>query len=369
MEVMSMRDKVTPEERLSLTDDEHRWRAVQERDARWDGRFVYAVRSTGAYCRPSCPVRRPRRKQVVFFALPETAEQCGYRPCRRCLPQQSPAERPQVELVRRICRYIETHLESSLTLRTLGKQAGVSPFHFQKLFKRIAGITPRQYVDACRLSLLKTRLKERKTVTTAMIEAGYGSSSRLYERASSQLGMTPATYRLGGPATTIRYTVADCPLGRLLLAGTQRGISAIYLGDSDGALEAELGREFPAADVQRDDAELNPWVCAILNHLKGRQPHLDLPLDVRATAFQWRVWQELRKIPYGSTRSYSDIARALGRPSAVRAVARACATNPVSLVIPCHRVLREDGSLGGYRWGLERKQALLDQEKGAQTEQ
>ncbi len=277
----------------------------------------------------------------------------------------STAAPSHVELVRRVCRYIETHLEDPLTLRTLSAQAGVSPFHFQRLFKQIAGITPRQYVDACRLGVLKTRLKERRTVTMAMIEAGYGSSSRLYERASSQLGMTPATYRRGGPATTIRYTLADCALGRLLLAGTERGICAVYLGDRDGQLETELAREFPAAARQREDAELNAWVSAIVNHLDGKQPHLDLPLDVRATAFQWRVWQELRAIPYGSTRSYRDIARALGQPKAVRAVARACATNPVSVVIPCHRVVREDGSLGGYRWGLERKQALLEKEKEA----
>jgi AraC family transcriptional regulator of adaptative response/methylated-DNA-[protein]-cysteine methyltransferase len=282
---------------------------------------------------------------------------------------QRAAANPHVELIRHVCRYIETHLEDSLTLRTLSAQAGLSPFHFQRLFKQIAGITPRQYVDACRLGVLKSRLKERRTVTMAMIEAGYGSSSRLYERASSQLGMTPATYQRGGPATTIRYTVAACPLGRLLLAGTERGICAVYLGDSDAQLEAELMKEFSAADVQREDTELNSWVSAILDHLNGRQPHLDLPLDVRATAFQWRVWQELRAIPYGSTRSYSDIARALGQPKAVRAVARACATNPVSVVIPCHRVLREDGSLGGYRWGLQRKQSLLDREKGARADE
>ncbi len=357
------------EKRLSLTDDERRWQAVTERDATWDGRFVYAVRSTGVYCRPSCSVRSPRRKQVVFFALPEAAEQCGYRPCRRCHPKETTAAHPHVELVRQICRYIEAHLESSLTLRTLSRQAGVSQFHFQRLFKQIAGITPRQYVDACRLGVLKSRLKERRTVTMAMIEAGYGSSSRLYERASSQLGMTPATYRLGGPATSIHYTVADCPLGRLLLAGTARGICAVYLGDSDAQLEAELTSEFPAAMVQREDAELSAWVSAIVNHLRGRQPHLDLPLDVQATAFQWRVWQELRTIPYGSTRSYSDIARAIGRPKAVRAVASACAANPVSIIVPCHRVLREDGNLGGYRWGIERKQKLLDQEKGAQPQE
>jgi AraC family transcriptional regulator, regulatory protein of adaptative response / methylated-DNA-[protein]-cysteine methyltransferase len=282
---------------------------------------------------------------------------------------QRAAANPHVELIRHVCRYIETHLEDSLTLRTLSAQAGLSPFHFQRLFKQIAGITPRQYVDACRLGVLKSRLKERRTVTMAMIEAGYGSSSRLYERASSQLGMTPATYQRGGPATTIRYTVAACPLGRLLLAGTERGICAVYLGDSDAQLEAELMKEFSAALVQREDTKMNPWVSAILDHLNGRQPHLDLPLDVRATAFQWRVWQELRAIPYGSTRSYSDIARALGQPKAVRAVARACATNPVSVVIPCHRVLREDGSLGGYRWGLQRKQSLLDREKGARPDE
>jgi AraC family transcriptional regulator, regulatory protein of adaptative response / methylated-DNA-[protein]-cysteine methyltransferase len=268
-----------------------------------------------------------------------------------------------VELVGRTCRYIETHLESALTLAALGAQVGVSPFHLQRIFKQIVGITPRQYADACRLGVLKSRLKERRTVTMAMLEAGYGSSSRLYERASSQLGMTPSTYRRGGPATNIRFTVADCPLGRLLLAGTERGICAVYLGDDDDKLGAELRAEFPAAEVERDDAGLGGWVKEIVNHLQGRQPHLDLPLDVRATAFQWRVWQELLAIPYGSTRSYSDIARALGQPKAVRAVARACATNPASLVIPCHRVVREDGSLGGYRWGLDRKQALLDQEK------
>lgn len=197
----------------------------------------------------------------------------------------------------------------------------------------------------------------------AMMEAGYGSSSRLYERASAQLGMTPGTYQRGGAAMRIGYTVAACPLGLLLLAGTERGICAVYLGDDEGKLAAELAREFPAAEVQRDDESLNEWVSELVDHLSGQQPHLDLPLDVRATAFQWRVWQELQAIPYGSTRSYSEIARALGQPSAARAVARACATNPVSIVVPCHRVVREDGGLGGYRWGLDRKQALLDQEK------
>jgi AraC family transcriptional regulator of adaptative response/methylated-DNA-[protein]-cysteine methyltransferase len=274
-------------------------------------------------------------------------------------------EEHRLAVVRRTCRYIEANLEGPLTLDLLGAHAGVSPAYLQRTFKRILGISPRQYADACRLHRLKARLKERSTVTMALYEAGYGSSSRLYERARAQLGMTPATYRRGGPATRIRYTLADCPLGRLLLAGTERGLCAIRLGDDDQDLETGLAREYPAAEVVRDDAALSPWLGELLEHLDGQRPHLDLPLDVQATAFQWRVWRELQAIPYGSTRSYSAVARAVGQPKAVRAVARACATNPVAVVIPCHRVVREDGSLGGYRWGLERKQKLLEQEQAA----
>jgi AraC family transcriptional regulator, regulatory protein of adaptative response / methylated-DNA-[protein]-cysteine methyltransferase len=274
------------------------------------------------------------------------------------------ARDPHIELVRRTCRHIEANLEGPLTLAALGARAGLSPGHLQRLFKRVTGISPRQYADACRLGVLKARLKDRRTVTMALYEAGYGSSSRLYERASTQLGMTPATYRRGGRHTSIRYTLADCPLGRLLLAGTDRGVCALYLGDRDGPLEAALAREFPAAERRRE-AGLGDWLAELLAHLEGRRPHLELPLDVQATAFQWRVWQELRAIPYGSTRTYTQIAERLGQPTAARAVARACATNPVSVVIPCHRVVRGDGSLGGYRWGLARKQALLDREKAA----
>jgi AraC family transcriptional regulator of adaptative response/methylated-DNA-[protein]-cysteine methyltransferase len=274
-----------------------------------------------------------------------------------------------LDLVRSACRYVEANLESPLTLDDLGEHLGVSAPHFQRIFKRVTGITPRQYADACRLDRLKARLKESRTVTMALFEAGYGSTSRLYERAAAQLGMTPATYQRGGRNMHIRYTIVDCPLGRLLLAGTERGVCAVYLGDGDGDLEAELQMEYPAAAIAREDMELRAWVNEVLRHLAGRQPHLDLPLDVQATAFQWRVWQELQAIPYGSTRTYSEIARVLGRPTAARAVARACATNPVSVIIPCHRVIREDGDLGGYRWGLGRKVQLLAQEQqGAQTE-
>lgn len=358
-----------PADALAL-DPRRCWRAVLARDARWDERFVYAVRSTRIYCRPSCPARRPRRMQVLFFALPEAAERSGFRPCRRCqaqAPARDPsgklAASPQAELVGRVCRHIEAGLDGALTLEALAAAARTSPHWLQRTFQRVMGITPRQYADALRLRRLKKRLRKGDDVTTALYEAGYSSSSRLYERSDAQLGMTPATYRLGGYGMRIGYTIVNSPLGRLLVAATRRGVSAVYLGDSDQALETALREEYPRAQIHRDTNGLSTWVRALRLHLRGRQPRLDLPLDVQATAFQRRVWEALRAIPYGSTRSYSQIARTLGRPKATRAVARACATNPVSVVVPCHRVVRQDGGLGGYRWGLERKRALLEQER------
>ncbi len=267
-----------------------------------------------------------------------------------------------LQLVERTCRLIDAHLDEPLTLDDLGTAVEVSPAHLQRVFKRLMGISPKQYLAARRLDRFKNHLKEDATVTTALYEAGYGSASRVYEHATDRLGMTPGTYRAGGPATAIRYTLTDCPLGRLLLAGTERGVCAVYLGDEDDALEAELGREFPAAARSRDDDGLSGWAEAVRSQLEG-EPHAELPLDVRATAFQWRVWQELRRIPRGQTRTYREVAEALGQPTAARAVARACATNPVSVVIPCHRVVRGDGGLGGYRWGLARKMKLLENEK------
>jgi len=258
--------------------------------------------------------------------------------------------------------FIENNIEAHPTLEDLSDHTGVSPYHLQRVFKRIAGISPRQYADALRLEQFKTGVKGGATVSGAMYDAGYGSSSRLYERARSQLGMTPADYRRGGKELKVTYTIVACPLGRLLVAGTAKGICAVRLGDSDDLLEADLLNEFKSAEVIRDDRQLSGWIEELLRHLEGKQPHLELPLDVQATAFQWSVWQKLCEIPYGSTRSYSEVARAMGRPSATRAVARACATNPVALVIPCHRVVREDKSLGGYRWGIERKKSLLKQE-------
>ncbi len=341
------------------------WQAIRTRDRRYDGAFVFAVRSTGIYCRPSCPSRRPRPEQVVFFPAPDAAEREGFRPCRRCRPRAG-SRHPQTELVWRICRHIETRIaaqpDEALTLAELGGEAGMNPHHLERVFKRVMGITPRQYADAQRLRRLKAQLKKGDNVTTALYEAGYGSSSRLYERAPAHLGMTPATYRRGGQGMRIAYTIVPCPLGRLLVAATAKGISAVYLGDRDRPLEAALAQEYPGAQILRDRNGLRGWVSALLRHLRGQEPHLQLPLDVQATAFQRRVWEELKQIPYGSTRSYSEIARAIGRPGATRAVARACATNPVSIVVPCHRVVRGDGNLAGYRWGLERKRALLEHE-------
>jgi len=345
-------------------DEERHWQSVLARDAEAEGAFVYAVRTTGIYCRPTCPSRRPRREHVAFFPLPEAAEQAGFRACRRCHPEQATIRDPQIAVVQRVCRAIAANPEESPTLASLGAAVGLSPFHMQRTFKRVMGITPRQYADACRMDRLKGELRKGEAVTSALYGAGYGSPSRLYERAPAHLGMTPAVYRRGGAGMRIQYTVVPCPLGLLLVAATERGICAITLGDADDALADGLTREYPAAAIARDDSGLDSAVAAIIRHLHGQEPHLDLPLDLQATAFQWRVWEALQAIPYGSTRSYGEIARAIGQPTAARAVAQACATNRVALAIPCHRVVRDNGEVGGYRWGIERKRTLLAQEAG-----
>lgn len=332
------------------------------RDARLDGTFVYAVRSTGVYCRPSCPARRPRFDRVLFFAGPETAERAGFRSCCRCRPRDAESS-AHTRLVGRICRLIEARNGEPVSLAELAGEAAVKPLRLQRLFQRTLGISPRGYADTVRLGTLKRQLQRGGDVTSSLYAAGYGSSSRLYERSNLQLGMTPDTYRRGGRGMEISFTIGRCPLGRLLVAGTTRGLSAIYLGDSDSTLERALRREYPAAQIRRNPARVSRWLRQLVLHLGGREPKLDLPVNVQATAFQRRVWEALRDIPYGQTRSYGRISRALGRPKAARAVARACATNPVAVLIPCHRVVREDGNLGGYRWGIERKQALLAREK------
>lgn len=267
-----------------------------------------------------------------------------------------------VSLISDLCDYIRAHAESRLTLAALGRQAGMSPGHLQRVFTRVVGVSPKQFADACRLDRLKSQLKDGESVTTALNAAGYGSASRLYERATARLGMTPGQYQKGGPVP-IRYTTAACPLGRVILAATPKGVCWLSFGDTDKQMEAALRKEFPKADVSRADADLKPWLDELQRHLAGDRPHVALPLDVRGTAFQRRVWDALLAIPYGETRSYKEVAEAIGAPTAFRAVARACATNPVAVVVPCHRVVGSDGTLTGYAGGLHRKKALLDAER------
>jgi AraC family transcriptional regulator of adaptative response/methylated-DNA-[protein]-cysteine methyltransferase len=339
------------------------WQAVAAKDPRFDGQFVFAVSSTRVYCRPSCPSRRPRRENVTFFDLPDAAEQAGFRACLRCEPRSPRVVDSRVELVQRVCRFLDASQTETVKLADLAADAGVSTFHLQRTFKRVMGISPRQYLTARRFGNFKTLVREGEPVTQALYDSGFNSSSRLYEHAPEELGMTPATYGRGGRGININYTIAASPLGQLLVAVTERGVCAVRMGDTDAELEKDLRTEFPAATIRRDDASLREPVAKILNHLSNKKPQLDLPLDIRSTAFQRQVWEKLRAIPYGQTLSYGEVAKSLGKPGAVRAVGRACATNPVALVIPCHRVVREDQSLGGYRWGLDRKQKLLDHER------
>ena len=346
-----------------ISNDEQLWQAVVAKDARYDGQFVFAVSSTGVYCRPSCPSRRAHRERVSFFDLPEAAEQAGFRACLRCQPQRARVLDPQMELVQRVCGVLNSSDSETVKLAELAAHAGVSVFHLQRTFKRVMGISPRQYLAARRFGNFKALVRKGDSVTSALYESGFNSSSRLYEYASEELGMTPATYSRGGRGVNINYTIVASSMGRLLVAMTERGVCAVRMSDSDQELEKDLREEFPYAEIERDDSALREQVQKILNHLDNNEPRLDLPLDIRATAFQRQVWEKLRAIPYGQTVSYGDVAKALGKPGAVRAVGRACATNPVALVIPCHRVVREDQSLGGYRWGLERKKKLLEREQ------
>ena len=324
--------------------------------------FVYAVRSTGIYCRPGCASRRPRRDRVAFFDNPREAERAGFRPCRRCQPLGPGAVDPWVDRIRRACVYL-ANVDGHVTLATLARRLGGSPYHLQRNFKRLVGITPREYLDANRMSRIKRGLRDQKSVTAATFDAGFGSSSRLYERAAPRLGMTPSVYRRGAVDVAITFTTVSSPIGRLLVAATARGVCAVSLGRSDVELRDALRREYPHAVISRDRHSLAEWTRRILEHLAGRQPRLDLPLDIRATAFQWQVWQALAAIPYGTTRTYAEVAKSIGRPGAVRAVARACAANPAALAIPCHRVVPSSGGVGGYRWGPARKRALVAAER------
>src|SRR5579859_3392941 len=343
--------------------EDSRWQAVLDRNGASDGKFVFAVSSTGVYCRPSCPSKRPRRENVTFFRHVRDAESAGYRECLRCRPR-SVTGNPRQETIKAVCRYIEQHLDEPTTLAQLGAQFRQSPFHLQRTFKAVLGITPKQYADSCRMKGFRQKLKAGQSVTRAMHEAGYSSTSRLYSRTSSELGMEPAKYRRGAIAASIRYTCADSPLGRMLIAATDKGICSIQFADSDEELEQALRQEFPFAVRRHDDTELASFAQQVVGKMRGTAPSETLPLDIRATAFQRRVWSYLQSLRAGEKKSYSEVAKAIRRPSAVRAVARACATNPVAIVIPCHRVVRSDGESGGYRWGIQRKEKLLQMETG-----
>jgi AraC family transcriptional regulator, regulatory protein of adaptative response / methylated-DNA-[protein]-cysteine methyltransferase len=338
---------------------ERYWQATLQRDPRADGSFYFAVRSTQVYCRPSCPSRRPLRRNTVFFRTTEEAERQGFRPCRRCRPKQQDSA---TTLVQRAAASLANNDDESFRLASLAAQLDSSPAQLRRAFRKVTGLAPKEFEQAFRLRRFKNMLREGSSVTDALYACGYGSSSRLYEKTNAHLGMTPASYRKGGAGMQMGYTIANTSLGKVLVAATPRGVSAVYLGESERTLVDELRREYPNAGIERASDSNQDWLKEIVRRIEGNAPSVDLPLDVQATAFQRRVWQELQKIPRGTTRTYTQVAKSLGDPQSVRAVARACATNPVSVVVPCHRVIRMDGSLAGYRWGLSRKQKLLERE-------
>ena len=348
------------------------WESVLQRDASADERFFYGVTTTGIYCRPSCPSRKPKRDNVAFFSSIEAAERAGFRACQRCRPNRAKAPNSAVQAAR---SYIDRHIsdlsDERITLERLSDQSGMSPYHLQRKFKETVGLTPAQYIRARKSERLKDELKRGETVSRASFGAGYGSSSRVYEDAPTRLGMTPATYKSGGSGAHIDYVIAKTSLGSLLVGATNRGVCAVTLGDNSEVLEAALEREYPAASRKRLTepwSALRNWVEAVVATVEGAGSRTDIPIDVQASAFQWKVWRELQNIPFGETRSYSDIANAIGSPRSVRAVASAIANNCVAVVIPCHRVVRQSGSLGGYRWGVERKRKLLAKERATRGE-
>src|SRR5512146_1497513 len=333
--------------------EESRWKAVRERDRRSDGSFVYGVLTTGVYCHPSCSSRQPRRENVRFFSNGEDARRAGLRPCRKCHPD-TPREQG---IVHRVSEHIRTHLDYKLDLALLAKVAGVSPFALHRRFKSELGVSPRQFVESCRLGTLKNGLKKGANVTRAMMDAGYSSTSRLYEQAQPKLGMAPRQYAAGADGLTIRYTTVNTKLGEVVVASTEKGICCVQF--LDGSVpEVALGAELPRAMLMREDKPSREIADVIRSLASGSPVRLALPVDLRGTLFQQQVWQELRKIPVGATRSYAQVAEALGRPTATRAVARACATNRVAMIVPCHRVVRGDGNVCGYRWGTDRERAL-----------
>ncbi len=341
--------------------EDARWTALTARDTGADGRFVYAVRTTGVYCRPSCSARTPNRVNVSFHASCAEAEAAGFRPCLRCRPNAPSRAERQADAVARACRLIE-EAETAPSLDALAGAVGLSPFHFHRVFRDIVGITPKAYAAARRAERVAAALREADSVTQAVYEAGYNAPSRFYAGATERLGMTPTAYRKGGLGTRIRFAVAPCALGTVLVAASERGVCAILLGDDPAVLTQELGQRFPGAELSPGDDAFAGWVAQVVGLIEAPGRGLDLPLDIGGAAFQQRVWAALQAIPLGTTATYADIARAIGAPTAMRAVALACGANRLAVAIPCHRVVRSDGALSGYRWGVARKRALLDRE-------
>lgn len=341
-----------------------RWAAVVAHDAVADGQFFYSVSTTGVYCRPSCGARTPRPEHVRFFPTTAAAEHAGFRPCKRCKPDQAPLAEVHAALIAGLCRHIE-HAEPAPGLEQLARMAQMSASHLHRVFKAVTGVTPKAYATAHRARKMRGELEHSGTVTEAIYQAGYGSSSRFYEQSNGRLGMTPKNYRTGGANTVIRFAVGECSLGSILVAASERGVCAILMGDDPDALARDLQDRFPKADLIGGNAEFEEWVATVVGFVESPRLGLELPLDVRGTAFQQRVWKALTEIPPGTTASYTEIARRIGSPTSVRAVARACAANALAVAIPCHRVVRTDGALSGYRWGVERKRALLEREAHA----
>ena len=359
---MTMSEKIS--DLATTTESDPRWASVLARSAGADGAFFYSVRTTGVYCRPSCAARLPRPENVRFHATREDAEGAGFRPCKRCKPDQPSLVEQHAAKVTEACRLIETSA-SLPTLETLATRAGVSPFHFHRVFKAITGLTPRAYAAAHRGERVRQELSRTRTVTAAIYESGYNSNGRFYGESERVLGMTPTDYRAGGANAEIRFAIGECSLGSILVARSERGVCAILLGDDPDALARDLQDKFPRATLIGGDAGFEDLVAKVVGFVEAPGLGLDLPLDVRGTAFQQRVWQVLREIPAGSTVSYAELAARIGSPKAVRAVAHACAANSLAVAIPCHRVIRNDGGLSGYRWGVERKRALLQREAQA----
>jgi AraC family transcriptional regulator of adaptative response/methylated-DNA-[protein]-cysteine methyltransferase len=338
--------------------------AVYSRNIEYDDTFVYGVSSTGIYCRPSCPSKKPREENLLFFDSASEAEESGYRPCKRCEPEKMELS-PKGDFVKAVTGFIDNNLDERLTLEELGVQFGVSPYHLQRTFKKELGVSPRQYTESKRLERFKGSLRNGEKVDSAIYSSGFASRSRLYEKASTKIGMTPTEYRHGGSDVLIAYTVTETSFSRLLLATTERGVCAVYLGDSESQLVENLQEEYPEAWIAHDDVALERFVKPLLDYFDGKDFKPTLPLDIHKTAFQWRVYKAIQSIPPGTTKAYSKIAEEIGSPSSTRAVARACASNPVSIIVPCHRVVRKDGGLGGYTGGIELKEKLLRHENSA----